>query len=364
MTESTIVAGPRTASGLIGLIALHHGLNGQLGRFACEHPDRHDYLIAAEVQHAPGGPDLTEALAEVMERVRLHLCSYDYNPYGDDRADGHEPRQGHVASVVHKVVSDYIPRSLRGAVTCWSIRIYPEGRGLDNPEHARAQRHPKPGYDEELPSFPYHLPGHGEALAMLGSWDKHIKDREVRRAADHVRCLERLDQWRQEGSPPLWTEALNLAEAGLQLHMALPWGSYTYTEMPETVAALALALYLAAVEADTSPAEVRIDEQIVPHQTHGHDVTGWAERISAAGHDLADGSDPVVACWDMLRYDYCEPDASVDPIAAKMYDEDSTALSGTQLNLGLQAALRNWAGLWPDGVVTATSTNGSQAVRA
>jgi len=356
----------RTSSGLIRVVNLSHWLEGRYGRFECRHPDRHDYLIAAEVQHAADGPDLAAALAEIMDyRVRSALMQQHYEPRGGDLSDdGHSPGRQKVAALVQKAVCDYIPRSLRGEVTAWSVRVYPDGHLPEAEDHAEAQRFPRPGYDGEAPAFPYHLPGYGQALDLLRSWDNHSQQREGQEAADLVRRRTRLDRWRPDGCPPRWTEALDLAEAGLEHHVAAMWSGHGEEMREATVAGLGLALYLAAVEAGIAPGEVRIEEQIVPHQTDWHELTGWAERVGAAGHDLADAADPVVGCWDMLRYDYREPDARVDPIAAKIYDEDSTVLSGTRLNLGLSAALSARAHLWPDGVVAATGPNRVQAVRS
>lgn len=150
-------------------------------------------------------------------------------------------------------------------------------------------------------------------------------------------------RWRASGGPQAWLASIELAHDALIDVLPTMWGGQTYTEMPEaSVAALALGLYLSAVEQGVEPAQVERDAVRAEGAGWHAPLDDWYARATAVGHDVNDPDDQVVALLEFLAFDYREPDAWVDPIAAKLYDEDSTCLSGTRMEQGLGAVMSEW----------------------
>jgi len=362
-------------SSRIKFIPLSHRVPDRLGFMNCPHPDGHDYLVAVEVEHAAGGPDLADTLAFVVDRLFDHLRIPARNSYavaplpGLDRTGRYDPdpseasdhpfgsrwhgNDSWIADETRRFVEERIPPPLRGAVTAWSVRIYPADSGPKDDGSASVHRSPRPRFDSEE-GFPYGIPGYTQALEELEQYRKgracHAQDRtkELRRLAAMVR--KDVDRWTPPGAPALWVDALRVAETGLGQYAADVSESLRLPSW--MIGSLATALYVVSAESGTAPEAVRRDQIPAEVTRSWHDCSDTAARLTALGHDLTDETDPVSACWQVLAYDYCEPDAREDPIAAQIYDEDSTALSGTRFNLAMADIMRFWNRLWPGDTIT------------
>jgi hypothetical protein len=358
------------------LIRLSHQVASRWGFANCGHPDGHEYLVAVEVEHAVGGPDLAQALTFVLDRLVDHLGRPAHNSYalaplsGLDDAGRYDPDPSEasdhpfgsrwhgsdswIADESRRFVEERIPAPLRGPVVAWSVRAYPGDGGPNGDGTASVHRSPRRRCEPEEQGFPYGVPGYTQALEDLEQYrearekDAGSQDGERQRVAGLIR--QDVGRWSPPGAPGLWADALRVAEAGLGRYAvavseSLRWPSWT-------VGALAIALYVVSAENDTAAQAVRRDQMPAVAGKSWHDCSAVAARLAALGHDLTDDTDPVSACWQVLAYDYCEPDAREDAIAAQIYDEDSTALSGARFNIAMSDIMRFWNRLWPDGTVT------------
>lgn len=341
------------------LVSPSHVLPGPLGGSACEHAEGHDFLVAVEVKHAAGGPELGPALEHVLGRLYLHLAGSGEVQRVTSRTAGSVARDPWhdsawwLAPLVHRYVEDRIPEPLRGPVSAWTVRLVPDDAEADG--YATGDVVAYPRSSAESPAFPGDERAFGEAVDLLRRRAEYRAGDRERSAGRATRRTALFDQWRPAGAGTAWKQALDLAESALDPFADRLWFGQTYTEMPEaTIAALAVALYLDSVDRGIGAADVRIDQ--IPPVSHHHDLSDWEARLRAAGHDLEDPADPVSACWEFLRYDYREPDPAVEhPAVIQQWDEDSSMLCGTRFYLGLGAALapRATKGLWPGGTVTA-----------
>jgi len=360
-----------SASSRIKFVRLSHRVPGRLGFVNCTHPDGHLYLVAVEVEHADGGPDLADTLVCVLDNLfdHLSLCARNsravtaLTDISDTAPDDPDPSE--TAEYPHTVESAWhtdgswieresrsfveqrIPAPLRGRVTAWSVRIHPADGGPGGDGSAAVHRSPKRDFfdsQEDAEGFPYGITGYTQALKDLEQYRSgsvnyaHSQARERQRAAGLIR--QGIDGWSPPGAPDLWVEALRVAETGLgwyavdvSEHLAWP---------PWTIGALAIALYVVSAHTGTTPQAVHRD-QIAPL-----DCSTIPERLSALGHELTDDTDPVSACWQTLAHVYGEPE---DPIAAQIYSEDSTALSGPRFTYALDDVMRAWTRLWPGGTI-------------
>ncbi|MFE0059950.1 hypothetical protein [Streptomyces sp. NPDC059003] len=109
--------------------------------------------------------------------------------------------------------------------------------------------------------------------------------------------------WQAKGGPRLWLEAweqvIGLVEDPFQARDIANEGVL----IAEGAAGLATALYLLAAEQNLPPEQVAwgMADELYGPGVHAQERTAhWQARLTAAGHGLADTSDPVVAVWRII----------------------------------------------------------------
>ncbi|MFJ1847102.1 hypothetical protein [Streptomyces sp. NPDC088146] len=124
--------------------------------------------------------------------------------------------------------------------------------------------------------------------------------------------LSQLREWQGEDGPAEWQAAWARA---LDLLGPLCQGREMVWDGPVLAdggAALAVAIYIIARESSIAPEQVhRAQIRSLIEQPPGTASTAvrarWETRLSALGHDLNDGADPVAVMWRHLRADNCPP---------------------------------------------------------
>ncbi|MGP9017580.1 hypothetical protein ACT1U9_04115 [Streptomyces sp. BR1] len=138
--------------------------------------------------------------------------------------------------------------------------------------------------------------------------------------------LDQLRAWRNRGGPELWkaawTRSFEIVEE--------PLGDYGVVidgvVIAEGAAGLTTALYVLAGEHGVRPQEVT-GAQIEALYSIGATVEErrqeWEGRLIALGHDLTDGTDPVVALWWIIAADHRDQ-TPPDPFDDRFLDASFT----------------------------------------
>lgn len=138
-----------------------------------------------------------------------------------------------------------------------------------------------------------------------------LQEESARWAPTRQPLVDRLQAWRAEGGPQMWQDAWSrtLEVAGRHFKR----NRVNDGRLSDGCAALTLAQYLLAREADTSGVcEITMDDirgLMAPGGVDDSDrnpaevVRQWEARLQALGHDLDAADDPVARTWRHLRTD-------------------------------------------------------------
>ncbi|WP_077060479.1 hypothetical protein [Streptomyces sp. MP131-18] len=137
-----------------------------------------------------------------------------------------------------------------------------------------------------------------------------LKEESDRWAPSREPVGARLRTWQQEGGPHLWQAAW-----GRTLKVASRYEDYRVGDgrLSDGCAALTLALYILAHEANTSVDQIEKNEVLTLWSPHNADNPAeepaevpqrWGARLQALGHDLKAPDDPVARLWRHLRTEH------------------------------------------------------------
>ncbi|MDX3024997.1 hypothetical protein [Streptomyces acidiscabies] len=146
-----------------------------------------------------------------------------------------------------------------------------------------------------------------------------LKQESDRWAPSRQPVPDRLQLWRDEGGPQRWQDAWERTIEVAGRHFE----QYQVRDgrLSNGCAALTLALYLLAREAETGVEQISRDEVLTLLEPGSADATddaaaetarSWATRLQVLGHDLDADDDPVARMWQHLR-----PEVHVDSYSDK-----------------------------------------------
>ncbi|MFI6281610.1 hypothetical protein [Streptomyces sp. NPDC050988] len=246
-------------------------------------------LILCEADPAYGARRLMPSLAELQERERSRRSSRSYlGPDADtvELAEAIDLEQGDLAQALTTVLRPRLPERHGGnALTLLLLKITyvlsaPAVRDSDD----------------------------GTRLATAArAFLADLKEESDRWAPSRQLLLDRLRSWQGATGPEAWQAAW-----ARMLDLAAPWfKDYRVRDgrLRDGCAALALAQYLLAREADTGVDQISKDQVLALLPSPATDGAAepaveaphlWAARLEALGHDLDADDDPVAGMWRHL----------------------------------------------------------------
>ncbi|MFG2141880.1 hypothetical protein [Streptomyces sp. NPDC048650] len=127
--------------------------------------------------------------------------------------------------------------------------------------------------------------------------------------------VDQLRKWQAMGGPALWVQAwdrtLRMVEGPLNGYAIVVDG----VVVAEGAAGLATAYYVLAAERGVEPDAVT-REEVEALYAAGVSVeerrVAWEEHLTAIGHDISDGGDPVVRLWSEIAHNHRTPEGNYD----------------------------------------------------